>query len=200
MRCSAVSGARLSALLVLAAGVGGCAQTSTYGTGESPELAIFREMTGGLGAQKKEPIEYQPRAPLVMPASAAQLPPPVEAAQTADERWPKSNPAAGPRYGSEKPGEDMSLDEYKRLKPLAGLGRKSNRKFPDDNHNPVYDMMGNERKEFKAAIDDAEGLGTGRRYLTDPPESVREPAATAPVQFDEIKKKRTGVLSRLFGG
>ena len=46
-------------LLALAAPVAltGCAMTSTYGTGEVPEMALFREMTGGLmSKEKKEPI------------------------------------------------------------------------------------------------------------------------------------------------
>ena len=55
----------LAALLPLA----GCSMTSTYGTGEAPEMALFREMIGRLldKNKKKPPIDYQPRAPLVMP-------------------------------------------------------------------------------------------------------------------------------------
>jgi hypothetical protein len=81
---SAASGAAALLTMLLA----GCGP-STYGTGEVPEFAILREVTGGLGAPKKKPIEYQPRAPLVMPPSAAQLPAPVEpAAEAADVQWP----------------------------------------------------------------------------------------------------------------
>ena len=63
-------------------------QGTTYGTGENPEMAIFREMTGGLGAQKKEQIDYQPRAPLVMPPSTEALPPPAETASVGNADWP----------------------------------------------------------------------------------------------------------------
>lgn len=190
-------------LLAGSAALGGCAATSTYGTGESPEMAILREISGGLGAPKKEPIDYQPRAPLVMPPAAGQLPAPVETAELADENWPgRSDVPPGTRYGSEKPLEDMTQEDYRRLKPLR-LASNTRRKVPNDNFSPADDLMRNRgaREEFKAALDDAEGIGqTGRRYLTDPPETMREPAATAPAEFEEIKKKRTGFLSRLFTG
>jgi hypothetical protein len=76
--------------LVAAAGLGGCIQTSTYGTGESPELAIFREVTGGFGRPKEAPIQYQQRAPLVMPPAKEQLPQPVEVAAATDGvAWPE---------------------------------------------------------------------------------------------------------------
>ena len=83
----------ISALLLLPVTLGGCGMaTSTYGTGEMPEVAMFREVTGGLLNKKnpKAPIEYQPRAPLVMPAAteAETLPPPAEAAAAATPDWP----------------------------------------------------------------------------------------------------------------
>ena len=34
--------------------LGGCAMTSTYGTGEAPEVALLREMTGGLISGEKK--------------------------------------------------------------------------------------------------------------------------------------------------
>jgi len=72
----ATAGPLLSSALLLALplALGGCGMgTSTYGTGEMPEVAMFREMTGGLmnKNQKKGPIEYQPRAPLVMRSRTA---------------------------------------------------------------------------------------------------------------------------------
>ena len=61
-----------------------------------------------------------------------------------------------------------------------------------------------QRKVFQEGMAGAstygDGEGAGRRYLTEPPESLREPAATAPTQFEDIKKKQTGFLGRLFGG
>ena len=68
----AATGARWIAMIAAATALGGCMQTATYGTGKSPEVAMFTEMTGGLLGrnQEKKPIDYQPRAPLVMPPRA----------------------------------------------------------------------------------------------------------------------------------
>jgi hypothetical protein len=196
----------LAAVLTVSVLLGGCA-TSTYGTGEAPEMAILREVTGGMagglvGTKKKEPIQYQPRAPLVMPASTAALPAQVETADAADPRWPTP-----PKPVEYDPGNDpiAAQAEHQRLKPLAGLGA---RKWKvDDGRRPLdpYEAR-RQNKEFKAALAGTETYGDGgeahqeRRYLTEPPESLREPAPTAPTEFSDIKKKRTGFFGRLLGG
>ena len=212
MRRCAWAGARAFApwvVAVSAAGLAGCMSTSTYGTGESPELAIFREVTGGIplvGAKKKEPIEYQPRAPLVRPPVATALAPPVETAAVANPQWPEQPQAdAGARYTEGDARDEINPDEYRRLKPLAALNRPRSAGGIDDSEmqDAAYDIVGNkqQRETFKAAVADAEGYGrTERRYLTDLPESVRQPAPTAPGEFEEIKKKRGGLTGWLFGG
>lgn len=180
--------------------------TSTYGTGESPEMAIFREMTGGMLSAKKEPVVYQPRAPLVMPPSAAQLPAPAPAAEIASAQWPDDpdQGAAGPKlFGDETSRDDITPEEHRRLRPLAALAPPPGRAPVDtrDTFQPAYDLVNSkkQREAFKAAIDDAEGISEERRFLTDPPDTVREPAATAPQQFEEIEKKKSGnFLTRLF--
>jgi hypothetical protein len=192
--------------LVAAAGLGGCIQTSTYGTGEMPEMAIFREVTGGFGRPKAPPIQYQPRAPLVMPPSDDQLPQPVEAASATDGvAWPEDpdqTERARKEYGDETPADDISPEEARRLRPLAGLMPEQERpKTWKDNENPVYDIVDKKKRDqFKAAVDEAEGIPKERRYLTDPPDTLREPAATAPTEFEDIKRERGGFLTRLFLG
>src|SRR4051794_39340687 len=106
------------ALLGAAMGLGGCMSGATYGTGEVPEMAIFHEMTGGIGSEKKKPIEYQPRAPLVMPPTVGQLPPPVETADaSAGTAWPRDDDAdKRPKNYDEKLVRDqVSPAEYDRL-------------------------------------------------------------------------------------
>lgn len=190
-----------------AAGLGGC--TSTYGTGEAPEMAILREVTGGLGggivgAKKEEPIEYQPRAPLVLPPSgaAAQLPPPVETAAVADTQWPGTSDAGVKEARFDDTAADLQA-QHRRLRPLAGLPRQGSVKTVQEGRMSHAERQ-RQRKVFKEGMAGAstygDGTSTGRRYLTEPPESLREPAATAPAEFDDIKKKNTGFLGRLFGG
>jgi hypothetical protein len=199
------------ALLALAPGLAGCMSTSTYGTGEAPEMAIFREVTGGLiGTEKKPPIQYQPRAPLVMPpaAEAAALPPPVESPVVADANWPldpDQTPKAS-KYGDpmdDDASDDLSPEEVARLKPLAGMGQTSwQSPYGRDHFNPSLEVATlQQRQTFSAAVNDAKGVGrTGRRYLTDPPEAYREPAATAPSEFEDIDDKSGGWFFGLFGG
>jgi hypothetical protein len=205
MRRSAISSApAAAALLAMTAGLGGCLTTATYGTGESPELAIFRELSGGFGPQK-EPIEIQPRAPLVLPPNASQLPPPVATASSANPAWPQQPSADAAVIYSENPRDEINPAEARRLRPLAGLLRPAGPPQINPNHpQPAYDIIhGKQQREaFSAAIDDAEGMSqTGeRRFLTEPPIEVRQPAPTAQSEFAEIKKKRGGFLARIFGG
>jgi hypothetical protein len=203
------------AALVLAglcAGLSGC--TSTYGTGQAPEMALFSEMTGGLlDREKKEPIEYQPRAPLVMPPTAGALPPPVESAEVAAAgNWPQ-DPDELARELDARDDEDPlyggSQAEYERLKPLvAALPNRQPRPTTpvggsDDRNDQALDIVhsGAQQEEFKQALAEAEGLTrTERRYLTDPPQEYRQPASTAPTEFEEVKKKKGFFLTRWLTG
>lgn len=202
---SASSQASLAAAaLVAATGLGGCIQTSTYGTGEMPEMAIFRELSGGFGAQKEEPIVYQARAPLVMPPSSEGLPAPAESAATANAAWPRDPDQTAPgrrEFGDENPRDDISPEEARRLAPLTGMGVTDYEAGWNENENPAYDVVNKEKRDaFRAALDDANGIRQERRFLTDPPDAVREPAATAPAEFEEIQRKRGFFLSRWITG
>ncbi len=210
MRLSAKGGVCRAALFLTAAaaGLGGCS-TATYGTGEAPEMAILREVTGGLGGgivgtKKEESIEYQPRAPLVLPPSGAatQLPPPVEAAAVADTQWPGTADAGVKEARFDDTAADLQA-QHRRLRPLAGLPRQASVKTVQEGRISHAERQ-RQRKAFNEGMAGAstygDGAGAGRRYLTEPPESLREPAATAPAEFEDIKKKNTGFLGRLFGG
>jgi hypothetical protein len=199
--------------------LGGCGP-STYGTGQAPEMALFREVSGGILDKntKKEPIDYQPRAPLVMPpatetAAAPQLPAPMETAAAASPDWPMSvEERVAPvdaRNEDDNPYNDVDQAEYRRLRPLAGV-------FPDQRTRPTYELdesgkseyyssiVHNRRQgqEFKKALAESKGYGrTERRYLTDPPMAYREPVATTPgEEAVPPKKKKGNFLTRWFTG
>ncbi len=190
----------LSALLVLPAGLGGCMHTSTYGTGEMPEMAMFREVTGGLLDKNKKPapIDYQPRAPLVMPPTAAgQLPPPAETAADANPDWPVDRDQltadADARADDGDPRNDINQAEYRRLKPLQGVfPRQTQRQETfvsgdsgkDDYYNTVVHGRA-QREQFAKAVAESKGFGgaaTQRRFLTDPPVTYRQPVSADPSQ------------------
>lgn len=204
--------APVGAFLALAAsGLGGCISTATYGTGEAPETTLLREATGGmldkLDGSEKAQIDYEPRAPLVIPP-VAQLPEPSPAPdQLAGGAWPTDH--GGESRIVEEGGETRSLSpEYvNRMKPLAGVMNRQEarrRKLYERDAAKSFLVDSNKgREEFEAALVEAEGLNrTERRYLTDPPTQYRQPAETAPAEFEDIKKdKGEGTFfSRLFGG
>ena len=219
MRRSAISAPLLlTAVLLAPTMLSGC--SSTYGTGKSPGMAMFGEMTGGLlnKGEKKEPIEYQPRAPLVMPPTTATatatpegapLPPPVDVASAASADWPMDpNERIAPGGNGTVTAYNLQ-SEYRRLRPLAGV-------FPDQQR-PTYELdesgkqeyygtivHGNrQRDEFRRALAESKGFGrTERRFLTDPPTAYREPEPTAPTGEEALvpKKKKGNFLTRWWSG
>jgi hypothetical protein len=210
MKLPAVSSAPcLLAALLAPAWLAGCSPTATYGTGEAPEMALFREVTGGiLTGGKKEPIEYQPRAPLVMPPTAEQLPPPAETASSASLDWPL-DPDARVASVTDLTEEELRYGggqaEYRRLKPLVGVLPETPRDDVMDSRQPAYDVVHSrkQRATFQKALAEARGYGGGeRRYLTDPPEEYRQPASTAPAEFEDINTSGggSGLFRWLTGG
>lgn len=187
--------------------LGGCFSTATYGTGQAPEVAIFKEMTGNIGGKKQPPIEYRPRAPLVMPPSG-ELRQPVEVASVGNAQWPDDpdKRVAGEKIsGFDNPRDQVDQEYAARLKPLAGLGNRDwDQSKKGENFQPAYDIVGkggSQAKEFNAALQAAEGYDASKRkYLTEPPLEARAPAPTAPTEFDDIKKKRGNFLTKWFTG
>ena len=208
MTRSAISGPFWpSVLLILPIVLGGCG-TATYGTGQAPEMALFREVTGGLldKKEKKEPIEYQPRAPLVLPPSAGQLPPPMESGSTASPDWPVDRnqlvAEADARANDDDPRNDISQAEYRRLKPLQGVfPRQPNVTVAEDGgKNEYYRNIVHgkaQRQAFQQAVAESKGYGrTERRYLTDPPTVYRQPDPTAPMETASAPQKKGNFLTR----
>ena len=201
----------LAAILLASTMLGGCFSTSTYGTGQAPEVAMFKEMTGNIAGKKKAPIEYRARAPLVMPPSG-ELRQPVETASVSNPQWPDDpdKRIPGEKIVSDNPRDELTPEYVASLKPLTGLGNQDQDRPQDrtskngGNFQPAYDIIGKggtQAKEFNAALQEAEGYDASRRkYLTEPPIEARAPAPTAPTQFDDIKKKRGNFLTKWFTG
>jgi hypothetical protein len=209
----AISSSLKLLLLAMPVALGGCAMTSTYGTGQAPEMALFREMTGGLLSRndEKKPIEYQPRAPLVLPKPGEQLPEPVQTASAADPDWPidPDERILTPDDGDGNPDNDITQEDYRRLKPLTGAFGPNRVKpvrnnFYDQERDDFYAFVHqgtDQRKSFSKSIAESKGYTrTERRYLTDPPLAYREPAATAPTEEVETGVKKRGFWRKLLPG
>lgn len=186
-------------LVLLSGAIGGCS-SPTYGTGERPEMAMFREITGGIGAPKQEPISYQPRAPLVMPP-AANLQPPVAGAQVAQANWPV-DPDQTNKPGRFSGDDELTPQKRAELRALYGqLPEAPPRERQKREVKSTYQAIGaaGQAKQFSAAIAESKGSNCSeRRYLTQPPTEYCAPADTAPQTFENIDKK-PGLFSRIFG-
>jgi hypothetical protein len=141
-----------------------------------------------------------------MPPSA-ELRAPVEGAEVANANWP-IDPDKTPEAGKY---DNLELTPQKRAE-LAAIAaempdqdrpRRSMRRetLADRTRAPITNRE--ERKQFSAALADAKGVGrTERRYLTEPPNAYRQPASTAPTEFEGIDQdgKSGNFLTRWFTG
>lgn len=198
--CVIAGSATLAGLLA------GCGST-TYGTGQAAEVAVFKELSGSfaiLGGKKESNIEYGPRAPLVMPPQT-DLRPPIEAAAE-DPNWPQP-PAEDEKvdYSSNEirtSNDRLSQEEVDRQRALGALLPKpdsSERFSENDNDSLRLDpkTVSKQREEFQQALAAENTVGTERKYLTQPPDTVREPSPDAPTEFEDIEVR--GQKSNLFG-
>jgi hypothetical protein len=136
------------------------------GTASAQEGGIFSLL--GLTPKQQDDIEYRERAPLVVPPNSA-LPQPVEYTAADQANWPR-DPDVRRRL----------RDEYLRKNPPKELTESQKRlQFIQlTKKKPKKKNVGGVQPEFVDPV-----LASGeprRRYLTDPPEGARAPAA-APV-------------------
>lgn len=200
--CPARRPVRLIALALLApfaltacAGVGG----TTYGTGESQEAAIVKDVTGLFGViptgEKPEPIDYSARAGLVLPPDSEALPPPGSGAgspRTIATNWPQDpdvlRKAYHERMNSMTDEERKQLLEAIRALPpekrdaiIKNDPRSTDFASQIEEPDPITASAA-ERKAYEAQVKErlamiraANGQGKeGRQYLTQPPERFTE--------------------------
>jgi hypothetical protein len=193
MRILALLGAA-SALALTA-----CSQT-TYGTGTSAGLQTVTDLVkaASLG-EKKDPIDFNPRPPVVAPPSTASLPAPGSgsAGPGLAANWPTdSNQQAAT-------GKQQIADAQASGRPIGIKGVKSSPNDQptintDDPNN--YKTTPEQQAEVKRLLAlsnsggvDAHGV-PNRQYLTDPPSGYLAPDPTAPPPSAEAQQKTTRLL------
>lgn len=179
------------ALVIVASLLGGCISPATYGTGEAPELSIFREATGGFVSPAREKVDYKPRSPLVVPPRAELRPPESATTAAADPAWPKE---------PQEPERIAGIGGILQSRAVEGSSAQAPRKAPEER--TVQEQI-DAAKAFRAAVAERDGTGGGpyqRRYLTEPPEAYRQPSPDAPTQVaeGEAAPQKKGFFSRLF--
>jgi len=230
--------ARSAALAASVAGcsvwLAGCMGAPTYGTDKPSDLQLFDDVTNivpiGSMQDKKPPIKYRPRAPLVKPASTDVLPPPQnDIANANNPNWPvspedrrrnmrlaadlnQSNGSYDPHVTADtsKPDQvrrsrgeavpyDQSADEGNSSGWKPHMGRdQPTQVIVRTRGQPVvmgdFKSSKDQSAEFKRRMaENMQGSATERKYLSEPPLTYRQPAATAPVGqlgTPEWKKER----------
>ena len=195
-------------LLIAAAGTAcllaaGCAGSPTYGTGTTANKQLLDDVTGivTLGPKEKPRADHRPRPELVRPSKSevAVLPPPQnDMATSSNPQWPESPEAKRQRLRMEATANqgdssfEPQIEGPASSAPQVGVVRSRGE--------PVYIMGGgpsygrDQSAEFKRRMAiNKQGSATERRYLSEPPLTYRQPAATAPTDQlgeDEWKKER----------
>lgn len=208
----------LTPLLLLGAAfaLGGCGSMTTYGTGTTAAKQTVDDLTGilALGSKRdQEPIDYEPRPPIVEPPTAT-LPPPGSgpSATTVAGNWPvdpdeerkridalvKEKQEAGQSLKFTVP-EGADQGNFNRSDPLARTN--------DDRQNQAQKLFQskvngtNSTEETQKLMATAKNAKIGsfdedgnpvRRYLTEPPAPYREPDPESPVEVTEKPKKKNG--------
>lgn len=185
--------------LLLAALLSGCASSSdgfvTEGADDDAtvEQNAVKAVMQGLGAidPNERPIEYKPRAPLVVPPNAS-LPAPRTAA-VADPRFPR-NPEdvadeqrrAAMKNDKGTDGRIMSPDELARWKMQSQQSDEPTGPARDPGRKLTPDEMRGQGTANAEAIKRAANP-TGRKTLIEPPDQYRKPSPNAPVAAPEEK-------------
>ena len=94
---------------------------------------------------------------------------------------------------NEDPRYAGSQEEYRRTRALAGAFPTSDTQASGAS---PYDFIHSNRQQgqqFQQALADSKGLSRSeRQFLTDPPNAYREPAPTAPSEFEDINGEGGG--------
>jgi hypothetical protein len=180
----------------------------TYGTGTSQGQQLFNDLDGmlTLGTSGRQRVDYTPRPELVKSAKRDVLPAPREAATTvADANWPESPEQRRARLRAAAPdGSDSALPVGFMAADKEGMDRETPTASSTVGRRTQMEgswLSSKQMASQRVAANDRARAGrqgdpTQRRYLSEPPLTYRQPAATAPVGDpgvdEDVKQRRAG--------
>lgn len=191
-------------LLVSGLLVSGCVGSPTYGTDKTAAAQLGNDLSGMFSLKPKgNPVgEYKPRPELVKPqALTSELPAPQDNIATASNpSWPESPEAKRKRLRDEATAnQDNPAYEPMIVNDISVPKREADGLSPSDRQDAESKPMSNleahsKRDEVRRKLAESkQGSPTSRKYLSEPPLTYREPAATAAtddIGEDEDKKAR----------
>ncbi len=187
------------AVLLLAALLSGCASSTDGFVEEGSDTGavdtnLMKGFMAGLGAidPHEKPVEYRPRAPLVVPPKR-ELREPLDPNTATPTRFPRNpedvaeeqrNAALEKDVDPSKSGRVMTPEELARY-AIPGAGQQ---RIYDDNpgRRLTPEQMAGQAQVNAEAIKRAENPGN-RRTLIEPPTEYRKPSPNAPVAAPEEK-------------
>jgi hypothetical protein len=193
----------LAPLVASGLALSGCMSSPTYGTDKTANEQLIGDLSNALtlAPPKREAIDYKPRPPLVKPAPGQKeaLPAPQDdIVQTANAQWPESPEQRRARiraYATEHrddPGfEPEVVNDGSGGIPV--MRRNPNDKLASSPFTYQKEEASNREEVNRRLVENRQGDPTSRKYLSEPPLTYRQPAATAPqgdVGEDEYKKER----------
>ena len=182
----------VSGLIAASIGLSGCVGGTTYGTGVSQGQETLEGVFNmfSLGSKKQKKIDYSARANLIIPSDKEALREPISVeSSTSNPDWPESPEQKIARVrgavteADERSGE-IPLEEMLRKKEgirIVNTKRKSvNRIDGPDGDDTMEVMFSDQSKKIKKRRAElAYSTGPKRKFLTEPPESYRNPADSA---------------------
>ncbi len=189
----------LGASVVCAAALlSGCMSSPTYGTGKSANQQLVEDVTGilSIGPRERGPeIAYNPRPGLVKPASLEVLPEPQQdMASSENPQWPESPEERRARIRADATANQDNPFYRPEVAP-SGTGSTQTASYdPERWASEPVTRNPNARSEVQRRLrEQNQGSPTTRRYLSEPPVTYRQPAATAAagdIGEDEAVKER----------
>ncbi|MEX0853515.1 MAG: hypothetical protein WD036_09585 [Bauldia sp.] len=166
----------------------GCSAT-TYGTGTSPGMQTLQDIVGlaALSNEKKEPIQYRPRPPVVAPPSVEALPTPGSETATVAVNWPKDPDELAKQVKLDSAAREAAGKEPNfRLPPTPPPQQTGDQPLTPEQVEQVKKLYAQAKSTL--AVDE-NGIPI-RRYLTEPPVEYRAPDPDSPVDITEDPKKK----------
>lgn len=182
------SGIVSSMLVVLSA----CTSAPTYGTGTRSDVQLLSDVAGimTLTPAAKDPIDYKPRPGIIAPASSAALPAPQDNITKQAGVFPETPETRRQRLRDEATA-NQNNPLYKSPIINTGLGQVQDRALTPTE----------QQERFRAARKIQDGAYSGRRFLSDPPASLKVAADTAPAgELGEPEKKKEARRKKLAQG
>jgi hypothetical protein len=198
--------ARFRSLLVCAAAL---TLVATVPAAAQEEGEAVKSILGNMGIIPKDPprIDYRERAPLVVPPQM-DLPPPVDPkAVEARANWPRDPDVTAARREAKEAAKRYEETDYYRMnrnsrlsiEELRGYGRRPDAKITTPYRGPSEkSRLEPDELRTPAQLAGRASEPLERRYLSDPPSNLLQPApgapmkATAEPRFDPAHEKWMG--------